>query len=821
MNLYSINKLSILLFKHMIAALLIAITIGNVAAQSNSEEISLTEEERSWIAEHPKITASNNISFAPYDFVSAGEPAGLSIDYLNLLTAKVGLKVEYVNFGSFYETLKMAMEQKIDVIHTLSKNDERQEHFNFSTPYFIDQIALYGRVGSEKIDNIKDLKDKRIGLVKGQYISSSYQKHYPDLNYVEFNNNREGLRALISNKIDVYPYDIMPVEYAISQNDMHGIEIIGDEFIIENSEIDSRVAVHKNNPMLMSILNKSIASVTDEEFEIVFDKWVQINQTTQGFKLTSKELDWLADNKIIKVSADKHSFPLEFINEEGEISGISGDFLNEISKQLNVKFVWAGNQTWLGGLLNIQSPDTDIDMVSGITPTRERRKFLEFSDVYLNLEFVIVSRDESVIFSNINALDGKTVAQVKGTAVISYLSENYPNINIIETKTRRETLELVSSGGADAMIADVTRALSNISNYGFENLSISGTTPYVESTAMAVSPELPLLSSALQKALVNIDSETRNAISTKWFTQRVEAKVDYGPLYYVIGIAVFGVIIVLLWNRKLRGEILRRQASENSLVNSQESLINALKEAKKANASKSDFLANMSHEIRTPLNAIIGFAEALEMGIGAEDKEKRNESLRIIADAGRQLNNLISDILDFSKIEAGKVEFKLEAISPSEIFKQNLPIIRNLAEKNNISFQGIKKTDKKVLVDRSRMSQILLNFITNAIKYNRPNGSLEFGCYEVEDDKLKIYVKDTGVGIQKDKKSMLFSPFDRIDTSLSTGKSQSNIGIPGIGLGLSICKKLTESMEGTIGYESEYGEGSTFWVIFPTTALDG
>ncbi|MCC3860556.1 sensor histidine kinase [Pseudemcibacter aquimaris] len=229
--------------------------------------------------------------------------------------------------------------------------------------------------------------------------------------------------------------------------------------------------------------------------------------------------------------------------------------------------------------------------------------------------------------------------------------------------------------------------------------------------------------------------------------------------------------------------------------------------AEDANQSKTEFLANMSHEIRTPLNAVIGYAEALEMGVGADDKEKRNESLKIIADSGRKLNNLISDILDLSKMEAGKIEFNLEPVCPHHIFSKNIPIIKPLAKQKNISFTVNEECKKKVLVDKNRLDQIILNFITNAIKYNKDNGSFEFGCVETNNHHMRIYVKDSGIGIPQDKEKLLFTAFDRVDPSSITST--------GIGLGLFICKKLTGSMGGKIGYKTELGTGTTFWVEFP------
>ncbi|PCI53977.1 MAG: hypothetical protein COB36_11405 [Alphaproteobacteria bacterium] len=260
----------------------------------------------------------------------------------------------------------------------------------------------------------------------------------------------------------------------------------------------------------------------------------------------------------------------------------------------------------------------------------------------------------------------------------------------------------------------------------------------------------------------------------------------------------------------IRTDITERKNVEQKLVLAKEEAVHALEEAKRADSAskaKSDFLASMSHEIRTPLNAIIGFAEALEMGIGADDKEERNERLKIISDSGKQLNNLISDILDFSKVEAGKIELNIKPVLPCDVFKKCLPTIKQFTEDKSISFQSIKESDNEILVDPARLEQIIMNFITNAVKYNKPNGTVEFGCYEPSDNHVRVYVKDTGIGIPKEYEDLIFSPFDRI--------SHNNIGIEGIGLGLAICKKLTEAMNGIIGYETTLGKGSTFWIEFP------
>lgn len=230
-------------------------------------------------------------------------------------------------------------------------------------------------------------------------------------------------------------------------------------------------------------------------------------------------------------------------------------------------------------------------------------------------------------------------------------------------------------------------------------------------------------------------------------------------------------------------------------------------EATEANKAKSEFLSSMSHELRTPLNAIIGFAEALDLGINIEDPGKRTETLKNIAAAGRDLNGLIGNILDFAKIEEGMVDLTHEDIVPSDIFKSCLPIIDQMTRDKSIKYKGIKGSGKFIRVDPFRLKQILLNFISNAIKYNKQDGELEFGCYEVPGNRLRVYVSDTGLGIPDHSKDRIFKSFDRLRLEKTD--------VPGSGIGLSIAKKLTESMGGLIGFESELGVGSTFWVEFP------
>lgn len=238
-------------------------------------------------------------------------------------------------------------------------------------------------------------------------------------------------------------------------------------------------------------------------------------------------------------------------------------------------------------------------------------------------------------------------------------------------------------------------------------------------------------------------------------------------------------------------------------------LIQAKEEAEKINQIKTDFLSSMSHDLRTPLNAIIGFGQLLEANPGEPLSVKQKQFVTQILKGGDHLLHMINDILDLAKIEANKVDILLDDLHIKSVLGECLILIKPLADEHNINIIENFKENKNALVraDNTRLIQVLLNIISNAIKYNKENGSIIIGYSETSDNKIKISIKDTGIGIAKDKQKDLFTPFTRIDA----GKSN----IEGTGIGLTVSRKLISLMQGSINFESEPNIGSTFWIEIP------
>jgi len=235
-------------------------------------------------------------------------------------------------------------------------------------------------------------------------------------------------------------------------------------------------------------------------------------------------------------------------------------------------------------------------------------------------------------------------------------------------------------------------------------------------------------------------------------------------------------------------------------------LENARLEAEQANRSKSEFISSMSHELRTPLNAIIGFSDLLSL-------EDLNEELLAWVDdiksGGKHLLSLISDILDLSAIESGNISISIESVDTRQILEECLVLVSPSAEKSNISIKLANHSTvlPQVLADQTRFKQIILNLLSNAIKYNTNNGEVIIEICEGSKQTHQIRVSNTGQTIKPELQEKLFKPFERLGAELSN--------IEGTGIGLVVCKRLMELMNGKIGYEINDDNYSTFWIELP------
>ncbi|HZJ62520.1 MAG TPA: PAS domain S-box protein [Kofleriaceae bacterium] len=243
-------------------------------------------------------------------------------------------------------------------------------------------------------------------------------------------------------------------------------------------------------------------------------------------------------------------------------------------------------------------------------------------------------------------------------------------------------------------------------------------------------------------------------------------------------------------------------------VHHAEELRQARELAEAASAAKSEFLSSMSHELRTPLNAILGFAQLLERDRKQPLSERQLDRLRHVLRGGEHLLRLIDDILDLSRIEAGRISMSSEPVDVAEVLAEVVHTLEPMAARAHIQLaaQGVVPGAPRVIADRTRLAQILMNFGSNAIKYGKAEGHVMFRT-EMAPGSFRVAVVDDGVGIPADKRDRIFEPFQRAGQEAGP--------IEGTGIGLTISKRLAELMRGSVGFKSEVGMGSEFWIDLP------
>ncbi len=270
-----------------------------------------------------------------------------------------------------------------------------------------------------------------------------------------------------------------------------------------------------------------------------------------------------------------------------------------------------------------------------------------------------------------------------------------------------------------------------------------------------------------------------------------------------------GSTLRLTNRRTLEGGIVSTAIDISDDVEHEAALRLARAEAEAASSAKSEFLSSMSHELRTPMNAILGFAQLLKRDKRSPLSESQQEKLGYVLQGGEHLLRLIDDILDLSRIEAGHVMMSPESVGVAEVLHEVRQTLEPMAARAGIQLVVHEPPADIVAVnaDRTRFKQILLNFGSNGIKYGRAGGKAEIRAEKAGDSRVRLTIRDDGIGIPLDKQDKIFQPFQRAGQEAGP--------IEGTGIGLSITRRLAELMGGSVGFESTPGAGSLFWVELP------
>ena len=750
-----------------------------------------------------------------------GERSGYGYEYEQAVAAYTGWKYEYVK-GDWTELLEMLQDGEIDLMSAVSYTDERAEHMLFSEQEMGEEkYYLYADMLHTDItpSDLSTLNGKRIALLKDSVQATQFYEWEKENNiqteHVYIDSFEECKQKAINQEID-----------GVISNETPDWEELGMSAVVMPGGASIYYAINKERSDIKDELDAAMEKMEyDKPFyaDELYKKYLSISSTPV---LSSEERQWLDNHDTIRIGwVNGDDGISEFDKDSGQLTGVLIDYIQFAKNCLE-------NQTLKFDLVGFDSQeeqmqalkDGKIDMIFHISQNpyiAEQNEFL-LSNTVLSVSVAAIVRQNHFYENKQN------IVAIKKDDLLSewYLSYNYPNWDIREYDSEDEVVQAVREGEADCLIAAPGQLNDFIKDKELYNIFLT----QQANTAFAVSRENTVLLSILNKTLKMIPSSmltgaysmyntTTKKVTVKDFIQDNLLAVTAGVL--VTFLIILCIILSFLRKAKVAEGKARQAAFQSQKLNeklqeSQKELQVALQKAKSANTAKTNFLFNMSHDIRTPMNALLGYNQLMK-------KELTDPRLLDYQDKIEQSGNLlltiINNVLDMARIESGKVEIAEDYVQIGDILKPICEVFEMEAKKKGISLNyEVQVEHNHFLCDGTKIREIFLNLISNAVKYTPSGGTVTVRTTELPGTikgciRIKTEVVDTGIGMSKEYLPILFEPFSR-ERNTTIGK------VSGTGLGMSIVKKLVDMMGGSIEVESEQGKGTKFTVILQHKITD-
>ncbi|GEM_PF-2646681 len=670
-----------------------------IAQPATKNYIKLSLDESNWVIAHPIIHYSVNADLAPIQLLDSEHQAtGISVDYLEHITALTGLQFKAVISKNWTEGLNLLKRGKIDLIPGIAQTEERLKYFHFTPPYLNFPVAIFALLKSPFYGNLDNLSGKRVAVVEKYAIADWLQQDHPEFQLFTFPDMYAALQALIAGKVDAFVDSLITTSYFIGSERMTNIRVAG----ITPYEMTLGMAIRQDWLPLSRILQKAIAAIPKEERDRIQNRWLHTSSIAKS------------------------------------------------------------DYTLLWQLLSITSIILLVILYWNWKLSREIKKRQVAEQVLICSELLL----------------RKTKKEM-------------------QTLIEHSPIAMLVAEGKEQRVLMVNQRFSELIGYSIEEI-----------------PDV-----AHWWLLAYCDPDYRLEVQTHW-QNRLEKASQYGDNIEPIEVHVTcrdAVVRTLQIHATILGErylVVFVDLTEQRLAVTK--MRQAQEQAEHANRVKSEFLANMSHEIRTPMNAILSM---IYFCLETDLNFKQREYLSKADAASKSLLKLLNDLLDFSKIEAGCLQLEQVNFHLDETINNVIDVIGHAAAHKGLAMRVLCAADvpRMLIGDPLRVAQILINLAANAVKFTA-SGAIEISVRLVtrtaERVQLEFSVTDTGIGLSKEQIAFLFERFTQADSSITRHYG-------GTGLGLAICRHLVEMMEGTIGAQSELGQGSTFYfdIWFTVAAL--
>ena len=774
-------------------SILVLIMLLLVAASVHASEMKGNGKTAQAMEKENKTVRVGYFPYANFQEGGYGEhKQGAGYEYLQKISYITGWKYEYV-YGSFKECLDMLADGEIDILGSVSYTPERAEAISFSDyAEGTERYWIYTREDHLNLTDgdLKQLNGCRIGVEDGSYQKKFLEK-WLDSNQlhaeiVVCKGYDEIIKKQDADELDAFVIPALSVD-----SDFIAIANIGVS--------DCYFGVSKSRPDLLKELNSALEEINNTKTDYSSKLYARYEgKAAINYALNMEEKQWLAAHEnTIRVGYLKDNLP--FCGEEdGKLTGILGTVLETVQKKYEITIKAVPCST--GIQMNEALQAGEIDIAGPI-----------IQDFYTQEQFQVVLTDKIfditpvVIYKGNDYSSSLSAIAATETSLYSELMVSllFPDAEIKQYDTQEECLEAVANGKVGATVipsskinllneSSLTKSLSFAEMAKRQELGMF-TTRGNRRAATIINKAIDQSSDILNGVVLAL-----NSVSEKKMTLQ-DVLAEYAGFVTGVSFAIIFVLLLLVY----------------SLLASRKKQMEALKEAQNANAAniaKTTFLNHMSHDIRTPMNAIVGFTDiALKL---KPDREVKNY-LKKIRQSSEYLMTLMNDVLDISRIESGKLEYKPVPVDLGDMVNTVLSIARGYTENRDLIFtvSTEKLKNPYVMADELRIREVLLNIISNAVKFTKDGGTISFAAESRpgKDEQhiiVRFRISDTGIGMSEEFQTRIFDEFSQENNGARTSYK-------GTGLGMAIAKRYVDLMGGKIEVSSRQGVGSTFTVEIP------
>lgn len=720
-----------------------------------------------------------------------GVRRGYGYELMQALAGYTGWKFEYVkcDWSNCFEKLENG---EIDIMGDISYTDDRAEKMLYSEETMGEEkYVLYANLSDTDIlsSDYKSLDGKRIGVLKGakpeNMLTEWENKYGIHTEHVNVSGNEDVKKKLENNEIDCF----VSLEESIwSERGISSVTTIGKSGIYfvmnkERSDIKQELdyamrQLDQNSPFYKSDLYKKY-------FTLDYTQFLTGNEKSYIQKHGGIRIGFL-DNDPIVFSMDKKS---------GEIRGTLSEYIAYAKDCLGnhtLKFDIEAFDDYDKMIEALQNKEIDVIYYASQNSNVAEKKGYALSNTAWTYSLMAVTNQEKFIED-----DTYTVAVPKNkVALKQHIAYYYPQWKLVDFDTINDAANMVVHGKVDCFIMGSSQVLRFDGNKNFKIIPLTKTME----ACFGVKDGQATLLSILNKTIKAMPSDMLTSAvamydSTAYKTTFYSFLKDHLAGILILGFSI--IIVILLLLRKAR----RAEAS-----------------AKEANLAKTQFLHNVSHDIRTPMNAILGYSELMKNELKDNDLPKVVEHLNKLQKAGNILLSIINNVLDMARIESGHMELDENYANIEDIRQRLFEMFEDEAKKKNIHVRYTFNVEHKhVMADVTKVEEIFVNILSNAVKYTPSNGSVDVNVDELLCDEpgymiVRTSITDTGIGMSQEYLDKIFESFSR--------ERMTSSKISGTGLGMAIVKKYVDLLGGTIDVKSVLGKGSTFIVTLKYKIAD-